>query len=446
MIEAMVKLSQCNRRKQAPQKTYSREDLLKYAVRARCFEETAEKTGVKASTEVAEASTTDLSDSSDQVSGSTDGSDTEPAAIKLMSATDLRDGKKTRTMRAPAMPAEWPKAPPGLDRPKPTSLKLQNVIIQDAPADQGNQGTRLNSGAALFVPSFGAVAPGPADAVQGNAQQLRQSIQVLKGALQEWEASNLEEQYPEEPTAPSDGSNLIALQQAISRLSSKDAAVVRAVLQSKEATQNPMPCMEAPMMPPVQMGAMYQGFHDPATAWAGNVAVPAGHMAPPGNFYGQQPFFAPTEWGQPVGQRPSFTPFQGISRQNAHAKPRKAEVPAEDSESLATHLRDLAALDSARVLMVRKINHLSGGDVPASLKAYFKKFGMVDRIMMSATRSATKPARIRPATLGFMVMETAEAALAILADGPEHVVEGVTITVTTFKSHSIGATDNTQQQ
>jgi len=106
-------------------------------------------------------------------------------------------------------------------------------------------------------------------------------------------------------------------------------------------------------------------------------------------------------------------------------------------------LKDLADIDNARVLMVRKINQL-GLDAAPPLKDYLSKFGHVDRVMVAPTRSKAKfgqtknlPARVRPAPLGFVVMSTVDEAAAVLAAGSEHVVSGHSIGVFSFQSHDI---------
>lgn len=413
MIDAIVKLSQCNRRKQAPAAhVVTRNDLLKYAACARMDA----SSDIKKAVDVGETSTTDFSDGSEQIAGSTDGSDTEPQRIKLVLAAELAGNPRVRSdRRTPMKPLQWTKTPPGLDAPPGLAVPCpvtEQTLLQ-------GQGTRLSSKAALFVPSFGAAAPGQPspypDGTQGNSHQLRQSIRQLKGVLEEWEESHPDDEYVNDPFASGQGQNLYVLQEALARLTPQDAAVVRSLLESKESQQHVAPI--------------------PA-------AAPAA-MTPPGQFYCPPAGWPPGPWNDPVGAQGSFNQFQGLfqaqhQRQNNkghQVKPRRVQIP-DDADSLAAHLRDLAEMDSGCVLMVRKINQLEG-DTCATLKNYFSKFGSVDRVMISATRSAAKPARIRQATLGFLVMSGGDGVQAALAHGPQHIVQGVSINVSTFESHTI---------
>merc|ERR1719487_288001 len=123
------------------------------------------------------------------------------------------------------------------------------------------------------------------------------------------------------------------------------------------------------------------------------------------------------------------------------AKPTKvpqtppSTAPGDSEESLRTQLRDLAEMDNACVLMVRKINRL-GLNSAAPLKEYFSRFGAVARVMVAPTRSKAQfgqaKARVRPAPLGFVVMSKSDDANAILAHGAEHIVDGQTIGVFPF--------------
>jgi len=111
------------------------------------------------------------------------------------------------------------------------------------------------------------------------------------------------------------------------------------------------------------------------------------------------------------------------------------------ADTLRTNLRDLAQIDSGRVLMVRKINKLGVGSA-ALVEEYFKKFGTVERVMVThcTSKSTTGgPPRLRPASCGFLVMSCVEEVQAALAhNGGAHVIQGFTVTVCPFQSHPIG--------
>jgi len=117
-------------------------------------------------------------------------------------------------------------------------------------------------------------------------------------------------------------------------------------------------------------------------------------------------------------------------------------------ESVQTFLKELALIDDARVVSVRKINVLGFGSAPL-LQDYFSKFGTVDRVMVapSVVRSESKSGRVkseskaRPAGLGFVVMQTPEEVQAILNHGETHSVAGVDIKACPFQSHGIAGTD-----
>jgi len=148
-------------------------------------------------------------------------------------------------------------------------------------------------------------------------------------------------------------------------------------------------------------------------------------------------------------QRP-FTPFQGNrtapweqarpTRDAPKALPKVASESSASEESLSSYLRDLALMDNSRVLMLRRINRL-GLNSQAPLEEYFSQFGKVSRVMVAPTRSKAQfgqaKARVRPAPLGFLVMDTAEEAQAAISAGAEHIIQGECISVLPFESHGV---------
>jgi len=305
-------------------------------------------------------------------------------------------------------------APPGLE-----GLGPHNPVFLNHSSSSFNPGapcfipgaamraeSSLNAKAALFTPgqptglSLDAAIPQAT-----NSQQLRRSIGMLKGALEEWEANLPEVSAPPvpQPPAPAETSSLMALQQALANLTPQDTACLRTFLDSSHSTGP----VKSGMQQPRQNGA-----------WQ--------HSA------GMQ-------------QRP-FTPFQGnkTAPWEQQAKPakvaRKPAVPEEDEESLRSHLKDLASIPNEKVLMLRRINRL-GLESHAPLQEHFSQFGTVERVMVAPTRAKAKPgqtkARVRAAPLGFLVMSTVEGAQAALKLGAEHIVQGECIGVHQFSSHSI---------
>jgi hypothetical protein len=376
-------------------------------------------------------------------------------------------------------------APPGLDAPP--GLTFQAPIRTPL-------GTRLNSQAPLFVPGGGFAAPHPAEPTVVNrppgnfrpslaemldgslapslsgqtksSQQLRQSIQSLKGALEEWEAS-----MPTEDDAPPwqqhstqdqqpmiDVETANALQAALSKLTVQDTAKLRSFLGSKELEQSGQ-AWQAPFAMPVadaevDVGSgQFYGPSFPAAAPMGmqypNTQGSVVHTVPPPGAVG----FSPVTMFPGVGMsamagaahphpRTPFGSHQPRAKASCKNAPEaSAQSTAEDAkDTLRTNLRDLSFCDPACVLMVRKINRL-GLESEGVLEAYFSKFGTVSRVMVSHSRAKSifgrGAARIRPAGLGFLIMETAEAVQAILAEGKEHDVNGATISTHLFESRDL---------
>lgn len=111
-------------------------------------------------------------------------------------------------------------------------------------------------------------------------------------------------------------------------------------------------------------------------------------------------------------------------------------------ETLRMHLRSLIKIDSARILIVRKINRL-GFASPELLEQHYSWFGHVERVLVAHSRVKSSAyqgmganklnSRLRPSGLGFLVMSKIEEAEAILAAGSEHIVCGALIRVQQFE-------------
>merc|ERR1740121_2749616 len=95
-------------------------------------------------------------------------------------------------------------------------------------------------------------------------------------------------------------------------------------------------------------------------------------------------------------------------------------------------------------MIVRRINKL-GFKAARKLRKHFSSFGTVVRVLVAHSTvhpgSGDKALRQRPSSLGFVHMSTPEAAQTILALGPEHEVEGVTIRVQRFERSSCEGQD-----
>jgi len=289
---------------------------------------------------------------SDLSTTSPDGSDMET----------LSQDKRMPSNKAPMRPPPGLSAPPGLGAPPGL----------DVP------GTRLNSQARAFFPSV--ATPVPHEAAQNNVE----------------------------------GNPLLALQEALNKLTPQEAQVVRSLLESKEKEQTP--CYNQPI------------------AWA--------HAS------------TPTPWSNPMCSRPTSRPFapwspQAFRPMTAKSQPQRApgglaargpsaKQHDDTADTLRSNLYDLSLLDSSKILMVRKINRI-GMDSAGVLEAYFSKFGTIERVMVSHSRSKSNMGqmRLRPATVGFLVMSKAEDVRAVLAFGEEHCVQGVAVSALPFQSHAV---------
>mmetsp|Transcript_26896 Transcript_26896/g.55874 ORF Transcript_26896/g.55874 Transcript_26896/m.55874 type:complete len:270 (+) Transcript_26896:3-812(+) len=92
-------------------------------------------------------------------------------------------------------------------------------------------------------------------------------------------------------------------------------------------------------------------------------------------------------------------------------------------------LNTLESVEQDRAMIVRKIKKL-GFKSASLLRAHFEQFGGVERVYVSHSHLQT---RTRPASLGFIVMDSKEGSRAALAVGPEQVVGACTISVKPFR-------------
>jgi len=141
-----------------------------------------------------------------------------------------------------------------------------------------------------------------------------------------------------------------------------------------------------------------------------------------------------------------FSPVPLKSIVGAGVKPSKALTPAQVGAKVATgemsvgSLRDdlerLKEYDSQQCLIVRRIKRL-GLSSPEILRDHFSGFGRVAEMLISHSfekKSAKcRSDRVRPAALGFIVMESVEGAQAALQAGPTLLVGDVDIEVNKFE-------------
>jgi len=113
----------------------------------------------------------------------------------------------------------------------------------------------------------------------------------------------------------------------------------------------------------------------------------------------------------------------------------------EPTVTLKLNLSYLLEIEPGRVVVVRKINRL-GLQSPTILANHFARYGTVERVLVAHTKTKQAPfrpptvtARWRPAGLGFVVMRLPQEACMILAEGSEHLIDGMSITVRQFECH-----------
>jgi len=112
------------------------------------------------------------------------------------------------------------------------------------------------------------------------------------------------------------------------------------------------------------------------------------------------------------------------------------EPPLDGADTMKTQLQALQQEDPKMVFIARRINKL-GFNSADQLRRHFVTYGEVKCVHVSHSRvKSMRPDvqwRMRAASLGFVVMASAEATRNILRDSPEHVVNGVAIRVYEFQ-------------
>eukprot|EP00448_Togula_jolla_P007625 CAMPEP_0170612864 /NCGR_PEP_ID=MMETSP0224-20130122/23956_1 /TAXON_ID=285029 /ORGANISM="Togula jolla, Strain CCCM 725" /LENGTH=311 /DNA_ID=CAMNT_0010938407 /DNA_START=90 /DNA_END=1025 /DNA_ORIENTATION=- len=111
--------------------------------------------------------------------------------------------------------------------------------------------------------------------------------------------------------------------------------------------------------------------------------------------------------------------------------------------TMKSQLQVLQHEDDEAIFITRRINRLGFGSSEL-LRAYFGAYGTVKRIHVSHSRAKCgQRQRVRAGALGFVVMASREARARIIADGPEHLVTGVSVLVEEFQNRrSLSASVN----
>jgi len=107
-------------------------------------------------------------------------------------------------------------------------------------------------------------------------------------------------------------------------------------------------------------------------------------------------------------------------------------------DTLQQHLQLLESEDPLCVLSVRKINRL-GFDSKAILERHFAWHGVATKVLVAhlkVKQAGHRPARSRPAGLGFVVMASREGARNVLHQGERQMIGDVEITVQPFQKPS----------
>jgi len=115
------------------------------------------------------------------------------------------------------------------------------------------------------------------------------------------------------------------------------------------------------------------------------------------------------------------------------AAPRSPRVqqPAQAS-SLQAVMQEIAEVDAGSVILVRKIKKM-GFSSRRLLRDHFSQFGMVAKVLMAHSRlKGSEQPRLRPASLGFVVMRSSAEAEHAFAAGSTQEVSGVSIDVLRF--------------
>jgi len=168
----------------------------------------------------------------------------------------------------------------------------------------------------------------------------------------------------------------------------------------------------------------------------------------------EEPEFECTPLSSPPGlSLPEATSWMGWSKEAIAACPEFVPVvqaPEESGGSLRRDLERLRERNPERVIIVRKIKKL-GFESPALLEEHFQQYGQVAEVLVAHSHvkpTAKRPnGRVRPAALGFVVMESEEAAQRAVAAGATPVIGGVAIEMSSFEAFEcLGAIDGEGEQ
>lgn len=177
---------------------------------------------------------------------------------------------------------------------------------------------------------------------------------------------------------------------------------------------------------PGSWGAAHGQWPASEDAWATEDWVHTPHAACTG------PWIFPVAAEATEEAAPKEEPFASL-------KPDEDAAPV----GMRMQLQALQMEDPGSVLITRRLHRL-GFNSADKLKQHFEQYGVVREVLVPHSRVKASPgrrARTRPAAIGFVIMETAEAAYLALADGQEHMVEGTQINVQAFERRQNSGSD-----
>jgi hypothetical protein len=231
-------------------------------------------------------------------------------------------------------------------------------------------------------------------------------------ALNEWEGSTAAEDHYQSnhPHGEVQSHTLTVLEQALSKLTPEDAAMVRTFVDAKFP---------------------FQGER---------VHAHSQSAEPSAQFSVLRPQLA--SLGKRSGVKKSHRAMARNRRQDFDSK-------LGPKRSLQASLQELAHFDPAQMLTLQRASYL-GLNSQALLETYFLQFGSVERVMVcracpghiektSVGRGTPKMGRMRiPVSgMGVLVMRHTQDVARILAYGPEHVVQGTIVTVGPYVTHDL---------
>jgi hypothetical protein len=109
-------------------------------------------------------------------------------------------------------------------------------------------------------------------------------------------------------------------------------------------------------------------------------------------------------------------------------------------------MQQIAEVDPGSVILVRKIKKM-GFSSRRLLRDHFSRFGAVAKVLMAHSRlKGSDQPRLRPASLGFVVMGSGAEAEHAFAAGPTQEVGGVSIDVLRFVRRGVGVSNDSDRE